>query len=1373
MDAFKAIKQSISDRTTVTEADKCAPFDARRSSSSGRDHPARLPEVASEPVALQPLLTSLKNMLTSADDDGGHPDAKVARRFGEAFPEAASMRRMWHRIARELESAHSLAVWSAATSSRTSQEQLFDALCEAIAAAAHKLIDGPNTCHRSSPPAHRSDLKQEGTSRARAWLRPLVTASTISVLGSSEKTLSVHPLKVSPTSVCVWSSLREARRAVIREALAARFGYLHSAPIRAAMAGAPAIIVVVERVVTASSAEALDGLITPLTDQCDVGVDEYFSGWLAASLGVAVLVTVLAESPEHMPVAVENALGKSVSESSLAPVLVVVHASPDSVLTSGLTALRSVCDSHNARLCVEGPALALIAQPDRPVDPSEAVAAAHAMLLDPGAWFGFSRCAVISMHNGASLVQPATLGSDIESEDDAAVDSSRDERLPIDGITVGGDGIDRVQREQSLLYSHDDDSATATGPAMALWVLLSRLGLSRMRILIDEATTLAERFINELVAVVNMEAQYAGVGCVVRMTYALSRGERVMRKYKAREHISNVNKAIYSQVEDKSHMLLVQLCYQDGQAYLQFSPCQALCSGALWMPSPDAVSEYVLKLREAANMYESCSAGSTAFADAIAKCLDIELATDKEVGPLSAMYYGAFRVVPHEMRASWRDTSDSLDMVQDLTDQLVSQLGETVNDLLSHSPHFKTRIANCKSEVSTSSIYTASGAGDRNLRNAGAVVDDADMPFLVFLHSRLSNDAPNFMSLEPRAACKPADAVRYAKLGAELVLAAVGTIANQWRGSSEVAPMSRDLVNVAGIEDFVVLTAPAHCSIRGESRAERNTRTPEVAKTAGIHNASAYTRKAKDVHISNYDGRASDLISQPNELGTSSNTGLDNVDPDGDNKAAHPGTFINLPSDVEQGMDVSGARLDLENHQVIARSRWLGYGENGRSNRRAGNSRRNPDSDRRSSGYRRDRDNGSPPNSEDDSTRDSEDGMHSESGDEDEDESDNLRSEDSEESEGTEGTSETDEESEGGRDMEEGLESSSTQEFVTAQNWNRNRSATEHGSGFSQKLLGWFRRGNSGAVASASSGDGPDDMDELQQSMGVANLDSSDESSMPGSEESEDDENAYRERIGHRNSWTSNDSESGSEHGNADVPGASAYARNSALRRSKPEQASTASGDDNTVPSVFGFRWLRQQLESKVSAQLENDLSESRGSSESQSATSIHSQGTGDSDPENASFRTELNRDSCDDRFASSEEEEYDSVSDASDSDEDGDTSHESESNQESAQSYSSDSISAVRVPSRHREPRREHAPVAKNTGGILSSYVRWFTSTPGPVTPVAQPERTATIRRRNSPSARVSPKQGTSYLGWLGGGPAAPVPKTRRGERRPQSGRR
>lgn len=494
---------------------------------------------------------------------------------------------------------------------------------------------------------------------------------------------------------------------------------------------------------------------------------------------------VVPPSSEKLAPAVNAILEPSTHERPHVPALVVLNVSCDSFITSQISSLRAVCTTNQAYLCAEGAGLALIAQNNTPTDPLDCACMADMLLVDPASWFGFDDCAVVAIQRLPQAASPSFIS------------------MPHHVFTMPQSFIVPFRHREELCfntrnefgeveYPDDFDSdeeykaewMRTLAPLVKLWTVLSRIGSPQMRIMIDGVTTLAESFVHLLHDASNLHITYEGVACVVRISYALPRDERSISRDAARKQISSANAALYAGVEERAAVLNVLCGHGEHGVFLHFSPSRLLARGAIALPDGAAVRALSGALRDAADRYDMCRVASHAFEARVARCADVQLVLQDEFSPELALTFACFRVVPASVRTSWRECDHTVRVVSHLTSTLAVTLSEAP-ELAYSGAHLDDNMAPARRHVEG---FMETGRNSPLIRSpplmrCTIVNDEVDeqtegrryeeLPYAFFLHSQLGSMVPDFLSVEPRIALAPVDAVRHAYAAAELVVKAV------------------------------------------------------------------------------------------------------------------------------------------------------------------------------------------------------------------------------------------------------------------------------------------------------------------------------------------------------------------------------------------------------------------------------------------------------------------------------------------------------------------------------------------------------------------------------------------------------------------------
>lgn len=527
-------------------------------------------------------------------------------------------------------------------------------------------------------------------------------------------------------------------------------------------------------------------------------LDPFLSSWNAICESTTQVFTIVPQSAKKLCSIVDAILEPSAHLRSLSPALVVLHISCDSFITSNLSALRSVCDAHCAHLCVEGLGLSLLAQANTPSDPRDCLELADFLLIDPAAWFGFDECAVVSLQR----FQPSQFG-------------------PNPVTPLSSSWFNNIDPQS-------EDIPQVLIPYVKLWTVMSRIGSHTMREMIECVTTIGESFVHLLESSSDLETKYEGVACVVRISYSLLREDRLMARGRTQQIVSKVNDAIFTSMEEQAARISVLRGESEEGVFIYFSPARLLSWGTNSMPTVTNIRDFVSTLEDAAHRYEACRAGSDAFESRVAKCPNLQLVDNHERSVDLVLSFGCFRVVPVEIRGTWRNSLKDVNTVTSLTTCLATELANTP-DLALTSAHLGMRLSRNTSLprawsdllVRNASPSNADEKIEGNRPNLPCGKNRNVLPFAFYLHTEMAALIPDFLSVEPRTASAPVDAVHQAYLAAEIIINAVNATMTKWSG-----------------DEAIPLSMP-HSANASSSSDRRSTRPQPVASRA--HHEMEYT----------------------------------------------------------------------------------------------------------------------------------------------------------------------------------------------------------------------------------------------------------------------------------------------------------------------------------------------------------------------------------------------------------------------------------------------------------------------------------------------------------------------------------------------------
>lgn len=672
----------------------------------------------------------------------------------ESEPSPEGPRTTFISLLNDVERGHAFGLWSDLNLSATAVRQATDSISEAIVGAVMSLLENPEGAETGHEAVNEAERKHINLSVSDSD----ASSSQAVERRGRETTLSAELPEALPT-LLVWASSQDARRAIIHHALAARYGSLKQVPIGAAMAGAPLVLVVREKKRVECSLQELYGK-EYVDDSQSEGTDGHETGacgaWRAACLGMAIIYMLEVDLLADIAVAVDAKLSREHAESNLAPVLVVIQTDHESTITAQSLALRKVCDRHGARMHLEGPSLMAVASIDESLDAVVTFQSYNTMLLEPAAWFGVGSCAVTTFHQADS-------GLVVTQTDDLM-------QTVVAGETAGS------------------FRKSSTGPLFGLWTLLKRLGLYQARSIVSGAIRMSLTLASELRKVPNISCDSCGLGSTIKITYVMSRSERLIRKYKAREEVSRVNKALFQEVVEEFSPLQIRLAAENEQAWLVFSASRLVESMPFNIPGEASVFDFAKRLSETATKYEMSCIGSSPYTSRVCRLSDYQVVTEEEVGVSCVLSYGAFRIVPEEFDSSWQEDEAKFAVVHGLT----SRLAETLAERTDH--HNNTGSLGQGNQTVESPHRGTIGRSSRyNL-----------LPFEFFLHSNNPRGVPDFLTVETRDAGRSKNPINEATMAAEFVVSCVSQVCKQWREATCAPVRSNALANVAGLEAFGV-----------------------------------------------------------------------------------------------------------------------------------------------------------------------------------------------------------------------------------------------------------------------------------------------------------------------------------------------------------------------------------------------------------------------------------------------------------------------------------------------------------------------------------------------------------------------------------------
>lgn len=917
-DALEDVKRAILD-----EAGDSLLFESKIASDLGSRHRGR--NFDTTEIAVGNLdatghdtVAALGNLVAESTRQvaGKHEETNPNISEVDSEPIAKASRAKFLSLLNDVERGHAFGTWSQLNFSSDAIGNVEEPIYDAISCAMMSLLEDtdaaaadvdPVTCHNS-----------EG-----AHVDPIQSGSDVSSDGNTshhgvEPSVSAELKEALPT-MRVWCSLQDARRAIICHALAARYGPIANVPIGAAMAGAPLVLVIRESQIMATSVQGpfVEGTVA---GSKSVSVD--FNGsdasevWHGACLGMAVLCILDIDLTGDVAAAVDAQLAREHAQSNLAPILVVIQANHDSTITAQSLALRKVCDRHGARMHLEGSTVMAVAGIDESLDAVATFQSYDTVLLEPAAWFGVGSCAVTTFHQ--------TNANSMENQNRASTSTTPD--------------------KENMVSS----SAPSLGPLFGLWTFLKRLGLYHARSIVSEATRISQILATEIGKIPNLTTESCGLGSTVRITYVMSRADRLTRKYKAREEISRVNKALWQEVDAEFSSLQVRLAVDSDHTWLVFSASRLVQGSPFSIPGEVSILELVKKLSETASKYEMSCIGSSPYTSRVCRLSDYQVVSEEEAGVSCVLSYGAFRIVPEEFDSSWHEDEAKFVVVHGLTSRLASTLAtrsDEYNNNDSFNPHSRRFDSSQRGAQGRSSRY--------NL-----------LPFEFFLHSNNQSGAPDFLTVETREAGRSKNPINEATMAAEFVISCVTEVCNEWRETNFAPIRPNSLANVAGLDTFSHGSQPRR-SKRRELRPTKDTRAEHLGGQRNASTGSELRQMPKEISHESHIEREDDSDNEVYRL-------LDEtVDRDEKNCSLEVKDSYSheVPREHREALERKGESTQLEESfgdSPSVRSHWFGS-SNGRDHRRRGGigernggskRQQNSDSSENSDGDRSDSDSG-------------------------------------------------------------------------------------------------------------------------------------------------------------------------------------------------------------------------------------------------------------------------------------------------------------------------------------------------------------------------------------------------------------------------------
>jgi hypothetical protein len=454
----------------------------------------------------------------------------------------------------------------------------------------------------------------------------------------------------------VWPTRADARRYALHCALAARYGSAEAAPTAAAIAGAPLVLYVCERLADGARVEVEGGHARVRGRAADGAVWE----WRRLVSGACVFEVLRVGDVSGLRVIVAGALKEAVKSRGLSPTLVILEADADATLCSGAEVLQAVCASYGALLHIEGPALAVLGIRPEVVSRLE---------------FNLSACVSCS-----SLL--LDVGSIFEVDDMCSVVCFS--KYTTDGLLrdVGGNGaVEALEGDQVV---DDEAAALDLGRALSLWWLIQRRCLHRAQRTISAAANENVALLDRLAVLSsNVRAVSCGAAASVLLAYSSSSMDAGT--------CDSLTNAIFDKLASDSlraRAVGMRMASFQCRKWILLSPVWTATVWADWSPTApgkDAENlsgaDLALGIVSAAGMGEIAQAGASSFVSTAKQCSDIEVVLDSRFN--TALYFGAVRVVPFSLAAGngrWQRDADLSEKVEKLTCALAAAL-DTATDI--------------------------------------------------------------------------------------------------------------------------------------------------------------------------------------------------------------------------------------------------------------------------------------------------------------------------------------------------------------------------------------------------------------------------------------------------------------------------------------------------------------------------------------------------------------------------------------------------------------------------------------------------------------------------------------------------------------------
>lgn len=713
------------------------------------------------------VLQSQENF--SATDTAVIPDGQTERSCQPSALFSAS-------VCQEVEAAHFFGTWLSFYASNELQCRMrvvvHEALCDAF-----KLCFACSSCGSVTTKEHfkRRDGKVASTFRL-PWKQRF---------GVGNRTSDSHGHDNLMDNLFFWSSTRQVRQYVFKKAVSDRYGISSLSQAFMERQKVPLIMVVSDVDPEPSfSSFRESGLHADVenkqfSEPSCLNVDS----WKEASLGLAHVTSIAYNRSDDLMSAIETNLSE---ERQSVLILMVISMNNASTLMNALPKIYSFCRQSNVTVHLEGSSVSFALLQPWDACSAHMVNYCDSALVQLAALFGVRTLCCTSIHTAHGRFRGHLENiydhNGFDGNDRNVSQSTCPDAEECASVVDDPRNVDSGDPTCPL----SDPSENILGPLLGLWLFVYRVGLAKLRSHVEEMTRVSMDLATRLENLPNFEATFVQRSADVRLSYKLSRFDRNLRKYRARQRVSEINCALFAELTSLATSLKPVLCYYDDQTWIFHSPSSKLVSGGNPLPSAEEIDGLVACLSSGAKRYELASVGAPAFASLLATCADLQLVAPEESGPRQLLAIGVFRVIPSEISENWRTSDDQQRTVQELTTQVVRTACEKMKCcVLAEGLH--------------DGNFPSSHLKNLKLRDERS----ADAPYFEFCtHSEEADEVPLYAIASWTEDCPAPEAVKQAEGAALVIREALICAMQSWRKTTGAAQTLGKLASVAGLDMF-------------------------------------------------------------------------------------------------------------------------------------------------------------------------------------------------------------------------------------------------------------------------------------------------------------------------------------------------------------------------------------------------------------------------------------------------------------------------------------------------------------------------------------------------------------------------------------------